>query len=51
MRSTSAPLCPELKTLGIDRISGLIIRDKEAFERWAVENHGSPYPYGDVFMI
>lgn len=47
----TAPLCPELKALGIDRISGLIIRDKEAFERWAVENHGSPYPYGDVFMI
>ena len=39
------------KALGIDRISGLIIRDKEAFEGWAVENHGSPYPYGDVFMI
>ena len=47
----TAPLCPELKALGIDRISGVTVRDKISFERWAVENHGSPYPFGDVFMI
>lgn len=47
----TAPMCPELKALGISRISGMVVRNKAAFERWTLEKPGSPYPYGDVFMI
>ena len=47
----TTPMCPELKTLGISRLSGMVVRDKTAFERWTLEKSGSPYPYGDVFMI
>lgn len=47
----TTPLCPELKSLGIDRLSGMVVRDKAAFGSWATANHGNPYPYGDVFMI
>lgn len=47
----TTPLCPELKALGIDRLSGMVVRDKAAFEAWATANHGSPYKHGDVFMI
>ena len=47
----TTPMCPELKTLGIARLSGMVVRGKEAFERWTLEKPGSPYPYGDVFMI
>lgn len=47
----TTPLCPELKALGISRLSGMVVRDKAAFEEWATANHGNPYPYGDVFMI
>lgn len=47
----TTPLCPELKQLGIARLSGMVVRDKAAFIDWMVENHGNPYPYGDVFMI
>ena len=47
----TTPMCPELKALGISRLSGMVIKDKTAFERWTLEKPGSPYPYGDVFMI
>ncbi len=47
----TTPMCPELKTLGISRLSGMVVRDKAAFEHWTLEKSGSPYPYGDVFMI
>ncbi len=47
----TAPMCPELKQLGISRLSGMVVRDKGAFEKWTVQSPGSPYPYGDVFMI
>ena len=47
----TTPLCPELKSLGIHRLSGMVVRDKAEFEAWATANHGNPYPYGDVFMI
>ncbi len=47
----TTPMCPELKTLGISRLSGMVVRDKADFERWTLEKSGSPYPYGDVFMI
>ena len=29
----------------------MVIKDTTAFERWTLEKPGSPYPYGDVFMI
>ncbi|MEI3098428.1 MAG: DUF364 domain-containing protein [Oscillospiraceae bacterium] len=47
----TTPLCPELKALGIDRLSGMAVRDKVTFEAWATADHGSPYKHGDVFMI
>lgn len=47
----TTPLCPELKALGIDRLSGMVVRDKATFEAWATASHGSPYKHGDVFMI
>ena len=47
----TTPLCPELKALGIDRLSGMVVRDKVTFEAWATASHGSPYKHGDVFMI
>lgn len=47
----TTPMCPELKALGIARLSGMVVRDKAVFERWTLEEPGSPYPYGDVFMI
>ncbi len=47
----TTPMCPELRTLGISRLSGMVVRDKTAFEHWTLEKSGSPYPYGDVFMI
>ena len=47
----TTPMCPELKALGISRLSGMVVRDKDAFERWTLKTPGSPYPYGDVFMI
>ena len=47
----TTPMCPELKALGISRLSGMVVKDKDAFERWTLEKPGSPYPYGDVFMI
>lgn len=28
----TTPLCPELKALGIDRLSGMVVRDKVTFE-------------------
>ncbi len=47
----TTPMCPELKTLGISRLSGMVVRDRTAFEHWTLEKSGSPYPYGDVFMM
>ena len=47
----TTPMCPELRALGISRLSGMVVKDKEAFERWTLKTPGSPYPYGDVFMI
>ncbi len=47
----SAPLCPEIMRYGITRISGMTVRDVPAFKEWMVSESGSPYPYGDVFMI
>ncbi len=47
----SAPLCPEIMRYGIARISGMVVRDAAAFKEWMMSESGSPYPYGDVFMI
>lgn len=47
----SAPLCPEIMQHGIDRLSGMVVGDKSSLKDWMSEYRGSPYPYGDVFMI
>lgn len=47
----TASMCPQLKALGISRISGMVVRDVPEFCDWMTENRGSPYPFGDVFMI
>ena len=47
----TCPMCPELKSAGADRLSGMIVRDKEGIFDWMQRERGNPYPYGDVFMI
>lgn len=47
----SAPLCPELLSGGVSRISGMIVRDKAEFKAWVSDGCGNPYPFGSVFMI
>lgn len=47
----TAPLCPALGVIGIDRISGMVVRDKEAFVEWMTQHSGSPYPHGETFML
>ena len=29
----------------------MVVRDIPAFKEWMMTESGSPYPYGDVFMI
>lgn len=47
----TVPMCPELKDLGIDRLSGMVVSDKDGLIKWMTENRGNPYPFGDTFMI
>ena len=47
----TCPMCPELKSIGIDRMCGMIVRDKEELFDWLQRERGNPYPYGDVFML
>jgi len=47
----TTPMCPALIGRGVDRLSGMIVRDKEEFKKWMVEFSGNPYPYGIPFMI
>ena len=48
----SVPLCPALLDYGIDRISGLIVTDREGLRR-RVETgeHGSPFVHGQPFTL
>lgn len=47
----SVPLCPELKALGISRLSGLVVREKFALIDWMQAESGSPYRFGESFLI
>lgn len=47
----SVPMCPELKTLGIDRLSGMVVTDKDGIIGWMQRERGTPYPFGKSFMI
>lgn len=47
----TVPMCPALKGLGIDRLSGMAVRDKAGIIDWMQREAGSPYPYGETFMI
>ncbi len=47
----SVPLCPELKELGICRISGMTVTDIAGIKEWMRDNKASPYPFGESFML
>ena len=48
----SVPLCPALLDCGLDRISGLIVQDREGLRRRVTEGqHGSPYVHGQPFVL
>ncbi len=47
----TVPLCPELKSCGIARLSGLVVTDIAGITDWMTEVSGSPYPFGETFTI
>lgn len=47
----TVPLCRELKACGIARLSGMVVTDKAGIISWMTSVSGSPYPYGDSFVI
>lgn len=47
----SVPMCPELKTLGISRLSGFVVGDKAGLIDWMQTESGSPYRFGYSFLI
>ena len=47
----TVPMCPALKDLGIERLSGMAVRDKAGIIDWMQREAGNPYPYGETFMI
>lgn len=48
----SVPLCPALLDFGLDRISGLIVEDREGLRRRVEEDlRGSPYVHGRPFVL
>lgn len=48
----SVPLCPALLDCGLDRISGLLVRDREALRAHVAENRrGSPFGCGEPFVL
>ena len=47
----TVPMCPALKDLGIERLSGMAVRDKAGIIDWMHREAGNPYPYGETFMI
>ena len=48
----SCPMCPELLTLGIDRLAGLVVTDR-ALMRQKIDRNipGTPYPMGLPFLL
>lgn len=48
----SAPLCPGLLELGIDRIAGLVITDGDGMKHKIIHDiPGPPYPMGKPFLL
>lgn len=47
----TVPMCPELKALGIDRLSGMVVTDKAGIVDWMQKVRGTPYPFGKSFVI
>ena len=47
----SVPMCPALKTLCVDRLSGMVVTDKDGIIDWMQKERGNPYPFGKSFMI
>ncbi len=48
----SVPMCPELLDFGIDRLSGLVITDRDGIrERVQSGAGGSPYSHGKSFLL
>ena len=48
----SAPLCPQLLELGIDRIAGLVITDTHGMKNKIIHDiPGPPYPMGKPFLM
>ena len=47
----TVPMCPELKSLGIDRLSGMVVTDKAGIVDWMRKVRGTPYPFGKSFTI
>ena len=47
----TVPMCPQLRTLGIDRLSGLCVTDKQGLNDWMIKERGNPYRFGETFML
>lgn len=48
----SCPMCPELLELGLDRLAGLVITDREGMQQKIAEARpGPPYPLGKPFLL
>ena len=48
----SAPMCPQLLELGIDRIAGLVITDRDGMKNKIIHDiPGQPYPMGKPFLL
>ena len=48
----TCPMCPALLEFGIDRLSGLVVTNREAMNLRIRENlSGPPYPFGQPFLL
>ena len=48
----SVPMCPDLLDFGIDRLAGMVVTDRDGMaEHVRTSVHGSPYKYGESFLI
>lgn len=47
----SVPMCPELRKLGISRLSGMAVSDVDGLVEWMQSERGNPYRFGDTFFI
>jgi len=48
----SVPMCPALLDFGLDRVAGMVVRDREEMYRHSISNTpGSPYSMGIPFLL